>query len=391
MTDFIKPDVRPAEPCFSSGPCTKRPGWTPAALSDAFIGRSHRHKDGKAKILEVLDRTRAILGVPDDYRIGIIPASDTGAMEAALWSMMGARGADMLAWESFGTSWAGDVVGQLKLSDVRVLKAGYGELPDLGEVEFDRDVVFTWNGTTSGVCVPDGDWIADDRDGLTICDATSAAFAVDLPWRKLDVTTYSWQKVMGGEAAHGMMIVSPRAIERLETYVPPWPLPKIFRLTKGGKFFDEPFTGVTINTPSMLCVEDAIDGLSWAEKIGGLTALQARNQANFAALDYWVASSNWIAFLAVEPSFRSTTSVTLKIVDPWLETAGAELQASIGNRLAAILEDEGVAYDLAAHRNAPPGLRIWAGATVEASDLEALGPWLDWAFACVKAEVRTDG
>ena len=391
MTDLTKPDVRPADPCFSSGPCKKRPGWSAAALSDAFVGRSHRHKDGKAKITEVLDRTRVILGIPDDYRIGIIPASDTGAMEAALWSMMGARGADMLAWESFGSTWASDAVRQLKLSDVRVLKAEYGELPDLGEVEFDRDVVFTWNGTTSGVCVPDGDWIADDRAGLTICDATSAAFAMDLPWHKLDVTTYSWQKVMGGEAAHGMMIISPRAIERLETYVPPWPLPKIFQLTKDGKFFDEPFSGVTINTPSMLCVEDAIDGLSWAKEIGGLTVLQARNQANFAILDHWVASSDWIDFLATEPSIRSTTSVTLKVVDPWIGTVGAELQTGIGKRVAAVLEEEGVAYDLAAHRNAPPGLRIWAGPTVEKSDLEALLPWLDWAFACVKVKGGIDG
>jgi len=381
-----KPDIRPENPRFSSGPCAKRPGWSPAVLSDAFVARSHRHMDGKAKFLEILDRTRSILGVPDDYKIGILPGSDTGAMEAALWSMLGARGVDLLSWETFGSTWAADVIDQLKLDEARVLKAEYGELPDLSQVDFSHDVVFTWNGTTSGVCVPNGDWIAADREGLTICDATSAAFAMDLAWDKLDVTTYSWQKVMGGEAAHGMMILSPRAVERLETYVPPWPLPKVFRLTKGGKLFDEPFSGVTINTPSMLCVEDAIDGLRWAEEIGGLSALFARNQANFAVLSEWVEATPWIDFLAADPASRSTTSVSLKVVDPWLETVDADVAAGIGKRLAVILEEEGAALDISAHRNAPPGLRIWAGATVEASDLEALCPWLDWAFSKIKQE-----
>ncbi len=386
MNTLPKPDRRPDNPCFSSGPCAKRPGWNPGALKDAFVGRSHRHADGKARLEEVLDRSRILLGLPDDYRIGIVPASDTGAVEAALWSLLGQRGADMLVWESFGKTWAGDATGQLKLDDVRVIEADYGALPDLGRVDFERDVVFTWNGTTSGVMVPNGDWIAAGRAGLTICDATSAAFAVELPWDKLDVTTYSWQKVMGGEAAHGMLILSPRAVDRLEAYAPPWPLPKVFRLTRNGKLMEDVFEGVTINTPSMLCVEDALDGLRWAEEIGGAGVLRARTQANFEAIETWVGASPWVDFLATDPATRSTTSVTLKVVDPWLETASAEVGAGIGKRIAAVLDAEGVAYDIASYRDAPPGLRLWAGATVERADMEALLPWLDWAYGRVKEE-----
>ena len=387
MNEPLRPNVRPANPCFSSGPCAKRPGWSVDSLADACIGRSHRAKPGKAKLAEVIDRTRAILGVPDDYRIGIVPASDTGAVEMAMWSLLGARGVDILAWESFGQGWVTDIVKQLKLEDVRELKAGYGQLPDLGQVNGARDVVFTWNGTTSGVRVPDGDWIAADREGLTICDATSAAFAMDLPWDKLDATTYSWQKVMGGEAQHGMIILSPRAVERLESYTPPWPLPKLFRLTKAGKLIEGVFKGETINTPSMIAVEDALDGLRWAETIGGLKGLIGRSESNFDAMRAWVDATDWVDFLADEPVTRSNTSVCLKVVDPWFLEQPDDKRAAAAKQISTLLDAEGVGFDTGAYRDAPPGLRIWAGATVERSDLEALFPWLDWAYATVKADM----
>ena len=380
MNETATPDLRPANPRFSSGPCTKRPGWSPDALRDAALGRSHRAKEGKGKLKQAIDLTRKVLGVPDGYRIGIVPASDTGAVEMALWSMLGARGVHMLAWESFGSGWVNDVVKQLKLDDVKVLEADYGKLPDLGQVEFDRDVVFTWNGTTSGVCVPDGDFIPADRKGLTICDATSAAFAQHLPFDKLDVVTFSWQKVLGGEGGHGVLILSPRAVERLETYAPTWPLPKIFRMTKGGKLIEGIFEGATINTPSMLCVEDYLDALNWAETIGGLTELQRRADANFSVINDFVARTPWIDFLAEVPETRSNTSVCLKIVDPHVAALPQEGQAAFAKGLAGLLEQKGVALDIGAYRDAPAGLRIWTGATVEKSDLQALMPWLDWAF-----------
>lgn len=380
MTENAKPDVCPANPRFSSGPCTKRPGWTPEALSDAALGRSHRARIGKGKLKQAIDETREILGVPADYRIGIVPASDTGAVEMALWSMLGARGVQMLAWESFGSGWVSDVVKQLKLADAEVLEADYGLLPDLGQIDFDRDVVFTWNGTTSGVRVPNGDFIASDRQGLTICDATSAAFAQDLPFEKLDVVTFSWQKVLGGEAAHGVLILSPRAVERLETYTPPRPLPKIFRMTKGGKLIEGIFEGATINTPSMLCVEDYLDALAWARQVGGLPQLISRADENAAVIDAFVRRSGWIDYLAVEPATRSNTSVCLKIVDPRVAALAPDAQAAFAKGLATLLEKEGVAFDVGAYRDAPAGLRIWTGGTVEKSDLEALMPWLDWAF-----------
>ena len=389
MNPQQKPDMRPANPNFSSGPCAKRPGWSVDALSDALTGRSHRSGPGKAKLAEAIDRTRAVLGVPDDYRIGIVPASDTGAVEMALWSLLGARGVDMLSWESFGAGWVSDVTKQLKLDDVRSLGADYGLLPDLSTVDFTRDVVFTWNGTTSGVCVPNGDWIADDRDGLTICDATSAVFAYDLPWDKLDVTTYSWQKVMGGEAAHGMLILSPRAVERLESHTPVWPMPKIFRLTKGGKLIEGIFKGETINTPSMIAVEDALDGLKWAEKIGGREALIDRSRSNLAAIEDWVESTPWVGFLAEDPGIRSRTSVCLMVVDDWFKGLDADKQSGVAKALAKKLDAEGVAYDIGGYRDAPPGLRIWTGATVETTDLENLFPWLDWAYDAVKAEMES--
>ncbi len=384
MTEATRPAVRPARPHFSSGPCAKRPGWSPQTLNDACVGRSHRSKEGKAKLKLAIDKTRVILGVPADYKIGIVPASDTGAVEMALWSLLGARGVDMLAWESFGSGWVTDVMKQLKIEGARKTEAGYGELPDLAQVNFDNDVVFTWNGTTSGVRVPNGDWIPDNRAGLTICDATSAAFAQDLAWDKLDVTTFSWQKVMGGEAAHGMLILSPRAVERLETYTPPWPLPKIFRLTKGGKLIDGVFKGETINTPSMLCVEDYLDALQWAESLGGLSALQARADANLAVIADFVAKTDWIDFLCADEANRSNTSVCLKVVDPWFTSLDADAQAAAAKKIASLLGDEDIALDIGAYRDAPPGLRIWAGATIEKSDLEALMPWLDWAYGEVR-------
>jgi len=382
----MKPAVRPARPDFSSGPCAKRPGWTPQALAGAAVGRSHRSKLGKKKIVEAVDRTRALLGIPADYRIAIVPASDTGAVEMALWSLLGPRGVDMLTWESFGEGWVTDVQKQLKLKDVRVLKAPYGQLPDLGAVDWKRDVVFPWNGTTSGVRVPDDAWIAADREGLAICDATSAVFAMDLPWAKLDVVTWSWQKVMGGEGAHGMLVLSPRAIARLESYSPPWPLPKIFRLTSGGKFSEAIFKGDTINTPSMLCVEDAIDGLVWGESVGGLKGLMARSRANLAVLEGFVASRPWCAFLAADSRTRSSTSVCLTVAAPWFAALPADKQAAAAKKLADLLEAEKAAYDIGGYRDAPPGLRIWCGATVETSDLQALLPWLDWAYGEIERD-----
>jgi phosphoserine aminotransferase len=389
MTAPQKPATRPENPNFSSGPCAKRPGWTPATLADALVGRSHRSKPGKARINDVMAKSRALLGLPDDYRIGIVPASDTGAVEMALWSLLGARGVDLLSWESFGAGWVTDVVKQLKLTDTRTLDAPYGALPDLSAVDFDRDVVFTWNGTTSGVCVPNGDWIPADRAGLTICDATSAACAMDLPWDKLDVTTYSWQKVLGGEAQHGVLILSPRAVERLESYSPPWPLPKIFRMTKGGKLIEGIFKGETINTPSMLAVEDALDALTWAEGIGGRSALMARTRANLKAVEDWVAGSDWAGFLAADAASRSSTSICLKVVADWFTALPEDAQAKAAKRMVALLDEEGVAYDIGAYRDAPPGLRLWGGATVEAADMRALLPWLDWAAATVKAEMAS--
>jgi phosphoserine aminotransferase len=379
------PSVRPRVPHFSSGPCAKRPGWSLQNLTGAFLGRSHRAKDGKAKLKRAIDLTREVLQVPADYRIGIVPASDTGAIEMALWSLLGAKPVTMLAWESFGEGWVNDVVKELKVKNVTVLRAPYGELSDLSAVDPASDVVFTWNGTTSGARVPNADWIAADRTGLTICDATSAAFAQALDWPKLDVATFSWQKVLGGEAAHGMLILSPRAVTRLETYKPPWPMPKIFRMTKGGKLNDAIFVGETINTPSMLCVEDYLDTLQWAQSIGGLKALQARADGNVKVIADWVARTSWIDFLTRDPALRSNTSVCLKVVDPAVARLSAEAQAAFVKGIAAALEREGVAYDIAAYRDAPPGLRIWCGSTVERSDLEALTLWLDWACAQAKA------
>ncbi|KAA5605605.1 phosphoserine transaminase [Roseospira marina] len=389
MTAVQQPATRPANPNFSSGPCAKRPGWSPAALADALVGRSHRSKPGKARINAVMDKNRALLGLPEDYRIGIVPASDTGAVEMALWSLLGERGVEMLAWESFGSGWVTDVVKQLKLTDVRTLKAEYGALPDLTQVDFDCDVVFTWNGTTSGVCVPNGDWIPADREGLTICDATSAAFAMDLPWDKLDVVTYSWQKVLGGEAQHGVLILSPRAVERLESYTPAWPMPKLFRMTKAGKLSEGIFKGETINTPSMLVVEDAMDALTWAETIGGREGLLARTRANLKAVEDWVARTDWVDFLATDPATRSSTSICLKVVADWFTALPADAQGKAAKRMVALLDEAGVAYDIGAYRDAPAGLRIWGGATVETADIEALLPWLDWAAATVQAELAT--
>ncbi|HZP79227.1 MAG TPA: phosphoserine transaminase [Pseudolabrys sp.] len=378
------PGVRPVTPHFSSGPCAKRPGWSLQTLTDALLGRSHRSKAGKAKLKRAIELTREILEVPAGYRIGIVPASDTGAVEMALWSLLGARGVTMVAWESFGEGWVGDVVKELKLKDAALVKAPYGELPDLSKIDFSTDVVFTWNGTTSGVRVPNGDWIPANREGLTICDATSAAFSQKLDFAKLDVVTFSWQKALGGEAAHGMLILSPRAVARLESYKPAWPLPKIFRMTKGGKLNEAIFEGETINTPSMLCLEDYLDALAWAKSVGGTKGLVARSDANAKVIADWVARTPWIENLAKEPSVRSNTSVCLKVVDPAITALPLDGQAAFAKSLAAALEKEGVAYDIAYYRDAPPGLRIWCGATVEASDLEALMPWLDWAFAKTK-------
>ncbi|MDR3528420.1 MAG: phosphoserine transaminase [Rhizomicrobium sp.] len=384
MTDNL-PAVRPARPFFSSGPCAKRPGWTPEALKNALNGRSHRAKPGKTRLKEAIDRTKAVLQLPADYRVAIVPASDTGAVEMALWSMLGARPVDMFTWESFGEGWVTDVVKQLKLKDSRIFKAAYGEIPDLKQADFARDVVFLWNGTTSGVKVPNGDWIPDDREGLVICDATSAAFAQEIDWTKLDVATFSWQKALGGEAAHGILILSPRAVARLESYSPPWPLPKIFRMTKGGKLIEGLFEGETINTPSMLAVEDYIDALKWAEGLGGVKALIARSNANLAAIADWATNTAWVDFLAQDEAIRSNTSVCLKVVDPWFVALSPEAQADAAKKIASTLDKEGVAFDIGGYRDAPPGLRIWCGATVDTADIKALLPWLDWAWAKVKA------
>src|SRR6185436_2247560 len=375
-------------PYFASGPCAKRPGWSVDALSGAFVGRSHRSPFGKARLAEVIERSRVLLALPADYRLGIVPASDTGAVELVLWSVLGARGVDMLAWESFGATWVTDVVRQLQLPDVRRFEAEYGSLPDLRAVDTDRDEVFTWNGTTSGVCVPNADWISDSRQGLTICDATSAVFAMPLPWHKLDAITWSWQKVLGGEAAHGMLALSPRAVERLESYVPPRPLPKIFRLTKGGKLNEDIFKGSTINTPSMLCVEDALDSLRWAESVGGLAGTVERSRRNLAVLSRWVEKTPWVDFLASEPATRSCTSICLKIVADWFQALPLEARSAAVKRLTGLLDQKGAAYDIGSYIEAPPGLRIWGGATVESADLEALTPWLDWAYSEVERAAR---
>ncbi len=381
-----KPTIKPHNPCFSSGPCPKRPGWSTRALDAALVGRSHRSKPGAARLKSAITETRQVLGVPDDYRIGIVPGSDTGAVEMALWTLLGPRGVDVLAWESFGLEWVTDVLEVLKLADARKLTAGYGALPDLTQVDFARDVVFVWNGTTSGVKLPHGDWIPDDRAGLTICDATSAAFAMPLPWNKLDVVTFSWQKVLGGEGAHGVIVLSPRAVARLTSYEPPWPLPKLFRLTKKGKLDDALFEGATINTPSMLCVEDYLDALRWAKSIGGLDALCARSTRNLDVLAQWVAKTPWVEFLAADSATRSNTSICLKIVAPWFLARDNDAQAEITKQLAQLLDVEQVAYDINGYRSAPPGLRIWGGATVEASDLTVLLPWLEWAYAQLAAD-----
>jgi phosphoserine aminotransferase len=382
------PAVKPANPNFSSGPCAKRPGWTTDALKSALVGRSHRAKPAKARIEKAIALTRELLEVPADYRIGIVPASDTGAVEMFLWSALGARGVDMLAWESFGEGWVTDVVKQLKLPNVRTLTAEYGLLPDLKQVNFDNDVVFTWNGTTSGVRVPNADWIPADRKGLTICDATSAAFAQNLDFAKLDVVTFSWQKALGGEAAHGVLILSPRAVERLETYKPAWPLPKIFRMTKGGKLMEDIFEGATINTVSMLCIEDAVDAMEWGKTVGGLKGMQARADANFKALSDWVAKTDWVDFLAQIPETRSNTSVCLVISDAAVKLLDADAQAAFAKAIVSRLDKAGAAYDIGGYRDAPTGLRIWAGSTVETSNLKALTEWLDWAFASEKASLK---
>lgn len=380
-----RPQVRPSRPDFSSGPCAKPPTWSITDLKTESLGRSHRSKLGKARLKAAIDEMHALLGLPDDYRLGIVPASDTGAFEMAMWTMLGARPVTIAAWESFGKGWVTDAVKQLKIDPV-VLEADYGALPDLAAIDQSHDIVFTWNGTTSGVKVPNGDWISDERAGLTFCDATSAVFAMDMPWAKLDVTTFSWQKVLGGEAAHGVIILSPRAVERLESYTPPWPLPKIFRLAKGGKLIDGVFTGATINTPSMLCVEDCLFSLDWGRGVGGLSGMIARSQASLAAIERWVEGSHWAAFLAEDAAIRSNTSVCLKVVDADVATWAADQQAAVPKRISALLEAEGVAFDIGGYRDAPPGLRIWCGATVDTADVDALLPWLDWAFETAKAE-----
>ncbi len=383
----MKPQIRPRDPRFSSGPCAKRPNWTLDNLKNASLGRSHRAAEGKARLAEVIDRSRAVLGIPKDWRIGIVPASDTGAFEMAMWSLLGPRGVDAFSWESFGAGWVQDIEKQLKIKDLRKFEAGYGEVPDFAKADPARDTVFTWNGTTSGARVANADWIRDDREGLTLCDATSAVFAMELPWHKLDVVTWSWQKVMGGEAAHGMLVLSPRAVERLTSYTPPWPMPKIFRMTSGGKLIEGIFKGETINTPSMLAVEDAIDGLKWGEDIGGLPALIARSEGNLKAIADWVARTDWVDFLVADPKVRSCTSVCLKVVAPWFEKLADDAKANVPKQMVKLLEKEGAAFDIDGYRDAPPGLRIWAGSTVETSDLEALFPWLDWAAETVAKEI----
>ena len=382
----MKPTILPQRPFFSSGPCAKRPGWTLDALKGAALGRSHRAKLGKTKLVDVIERSKAILGIPSDYVLAIVPASDTGAVEMALWSLLGERGVDVLAWESFSSGWASDCKSQLKLKDLRVFKADYGHLPDLQQVDWTRDIMFAWNGTTSGVKVPNADWIAADRQGLAICDATSAVFAMEIPWQKLDVVTWSWQKVLGGEGAHGMIALSPRAVQRLETFTPDRPMPKIFQMTKGGKLISGLFQGETINTPSMLCVEDALDALTWAESIGGLPTLLARSNANLQALKSWVEKSSWAGFLAADAASRSNTSICLKVVDPASTSLSTDDQQKHAKSMVSLLEKAGAAFDIGAYRDAPPGLRIWGGATVDTSDIEALLPWLDWAYAEVQSQ-----
>ncbi len=382
----MKPSAKPHNPCFSSGPCAKRPGWSLDALKDAPLGRSHRSKIGKSKLQQAIELAREVLGIPADYKIGIVPASDTGAYEMAMWSLLGARGVDMFAWESFGEGWVTDVKKQLKLADTRTFTAPYGQLPDLTQADWARDVCFTWNGTTSGVKVPNGDWIAANREGLSICDATSAVYAMEMPWDKLDVTTWSWQKVLGGEGAHGMIVLSPRAVERLTSYTPAWPMPKIFRLTSGGKLIADIFEGATINTPSMLCVEDSIDAHLWAKSLGGLSGLLARSNANLAAVESWVAKTPWMDFLATDKTIRSNTSICLTITDSWFTSQSDDAQQAVIKQLAGSLEKEGVAYDIAGYRDAPAGLRIWGGATVETSDLQSLFPWIEYAYEQLKTQ-----
>jgi phosphoserine aminotransferase len=379
------PAARPANPNFSSGPCSKRPGWSLEALKGAALGRSHRSALGKAKLKQAIDLTREVLKVPASHRIAIVPGSDTGAVEMAMWSLLGARGVEVLAWESFGAIWVTDAVKQLRLPNTKATVADFGKLPDLAAVDFENDVIFTWNGTTAGVRVPNADWIPADRAGLTICDATSAAFAMELDYDKLDVVTFSWQKIMGGEAAHGVLILGPRAVERLESFTPSWPLPKLFRMTKGGKIDEALFQGDTINTPSMLCVEDYIDALQWGRSVGGLKGLIARADANAKVVADYVARTPWLDFLAEDPATLTNTGVCLKIVDPAVTALPAPLQAAFAKDLVALIENAGVAYDFGAYRDAPPGLRIWCGATVEASDVAALTPWLDWAYAEVRS------
>ena len=380
-----KPGEKPVNPKFSSGPTSKRPGWSLASLATESLGRSHRAKQPKAQLKKVIEESKRLLGIPEDYLVAIVPASDTGAFEMALWTMLGARGVDILSWESFGEGWASDVRSQLKLDDVRLFNAAYGDLPDLNSTDpAGRDVIFTWNGTTSGVCVPNADWIPTDRKGLTFCDATSAVFAMEVDWPKLDVVTWSWQKALGGEAAHGMLALSPAAVERLETYTPSWPLPKIFRLAKKGNVELDLFEGATINTPSMLAVEDHLDALAWADSIGGLAGLVQRSDANLAAISSWVEKSDWIKFLATDPSTVSSTSICLSIVDPWFSEQDEDAQRGLIKSIVSTLESEGVALDIGGYRDAPPGLRIWGGGTVETSDIEALLPWLDWAYAGVR-------
>ena len=381
----MKPTNTPLNPCFSSGPCAKRPGWSLDALKGAAVGRSHRAKIAKTKLAEAIDRSKKILGMPDDYMLGIVPASDSGAIEMAMWSLLGERGVEVLCWESFGSGWAADCKSQLKLDKLVVSKAGYGQLPDLTKVDWNNDVVFTWNGTTSGARVPDGNWIPADRQGLAICDATSAVFAMQMPWQKLDVVTWSWQKVLGGEGGHGMIALSPRAVQRLEQFTPARPLPKIFQMSKGGKLISGVFAGETINTPSMLCVEDALDGLKWAESIGGLNGLVARSEANLKVIEDWVAKSSWAGFLAEDKAIRSSTSICLKITDPAYNALSEDDQAKHAKNIVSMLEKEGAAFDIGAYRDAPVGFRIWGGATVETSDLELLMPWLDWAWGQVRA------
>ncbi len=383
----MKPESRPQRPFFSSGPCAKRPGWSTDNLSDAVLGRSHRSNIGKSRLQSAIEKTRKLLDIPEDHYIGIVPGSDTGAMEMALWSMLGARGIDLFAWESFGKGWVTDVTKQLKLEDVRIFDAAYGELPDLSQSDANRDAVFVWNGTTSGVMLPNANWIDDNRNGITLCDATSAAFAMQLPWQKLDVVTWSWQKVLGGEAAHGMLVLSPRAVERLQTYTPPWPLPKLFRMTKNGKLNTSIFEGSTINTPSMLCLEDYLDTLQWAESIGGLSALINRSQQNAGVIENWLQDHPWGDFLAADKTIRSHTSVCLKIVDPWFTSLPAEQQANVPRQIDKLLEHEHIAYDINGYRDAPPGLRIWCGGTIEKTDVEALLPWLDWAYSEIKEKL----